>query len=88
MVTECYRAVVGILVRYQDVPVKASHFFDRKDAYASERLRWNRQHLALRNIGSQTAAGCALQPVECDFSGFDITFERASCYVRFLVRFD
>ena len=76
-VGESNRAVVGIPLLDQHMTVEPAHLRDREDADAAEGAGGNRQDLAFRDVGAQSALTVALESVEGDLTGSDVAFQGA-----------
>src|SRR5574344_488036 len=61
---ECNGTVMRIMLRYQYVAVEPSHLRDGEHADAAERMRCNRQYLALCKVCMERRISCTLQAEE------------------------
>ena len=77
-VGEGHGAVVGIPLLDQHMAVEPAHLGDGEDADAAEGAGGNRQNLAFRDVGAQSALTVALEPIEGDLTGSDVAFQSAS----------
>ena len=73
--SEGHRPVVREVFLQQHVPVKSSHLRNGKNSYGAEGIGAHRQHLSLGNVGSQLIICGALEPVEGNISGNDVSLQ-------------
>ena len=78
MVAEGHGAVVGEALLNQHMAVEAAHLMDGEHADAAEAGGSHRQHLALGDVGAQTALAVALEAIEGDLAGGDVALQGAA----------
>ena len=81
-VGEGHGAVVGIALLDEDMAVEPAHLRNGEHADAAEGAGGHRQHLALGDVGAEVALAVALEAVEGDIAGGDVTLQGAPGEVR------
>lgn len=72
---EGYGTMMRITLLDQYVTIEATHLWNSEDTDTTERTCRNIEHLALSDVRTQVALRVALQTIECDVAGSNVTLQ-------------
>ena len=79
---EGYGAVMRIMLLDQDMAIEATHLLDREYADTTEGTCRHVEDFALCDVGTKNAFGIALETIEGDVAGSDVSLKGAAGEVR------